>query len=332
MSLCGQCFNCTLHFNYHRLEYLITGTSVFLEGYTENRCNIIRLCRRNLYGQSLNALCERNIAVAQEFHLVHLTAIGRFYDGECLEGEAACCRPAHDGCIYLFILLHIAHVLIRVVVALVETLFADWVNSLCQRTFTEALPHTGAIYTFAVDIHPCLDTVEHITLLVVDGSVTANGNGEKQVTVLGNDIHKHGNHLLGTLVVGIVDIIVPRTDTGTGLPVLGLWTVGNTALYVPKESLLLRVIENLTHRYNLLLTFVLFCAGIVEMLKDIQTDGLVAAIERQYGIVKIQHIWIIVVDTLQHTVLELHLICLGRQAGTIAPSPLTVDSTAILPT
>ena len=115
---------------------------------------------------------------------------------------------------------------------------------------------------------------------------------------------------LVAIIVGHVDVIVPRTDAGAGLPVFFLWTIGNTALYVPKESLLLRVIENLTHRYYLLLTFVLFCAGIVEMLKDIQSDGLVAAIERQYGIVKIQHVWIIVVDTLQHTVLEFLLISL----------------------
>ena len=125
---------------------------------------------------------------------------------------------------------------------------------------------------------------------------------------------------------------MPVADTRTSLPVCGLWTVWNTTLYVPHHVALLLLCELFTSYDNLLLTIMQVCAVVVVVLENVLSHLVVTSIERHGCVVKVQHIRIVVVDKLKHTVLELLLIGGRRLTCTIDPIPLTVYCSAVFPT
>ena len=124
---------------------------------------------------------------------------------------------------------------------------------------------------------------------------------------------------------------MPTTDAGAGLPILFLHTVGDTAFHVPQHILLLVGIELLACDNHLRCTSVLLGTGIVVMSEDILAHIVVAAIEGHSRIVKVYHIGLIVVDTLQHTVLELQLILLRGKRCAITPFPLAMYGSRLTP-
>ena len=91
------------------------------------------------------------------------------------------------------------------------------------------------------------------------------------------------------------------------------------------------LLKHLTHHDHLLFASVLLCTRVVVVRKDVLTHGIVATVERQHCVVEIDHVGAEGVDTLQHTVLELHLILLRRQARTLAPVPLAMDVALTFP-
>ena len=67
------------------------------------------------------------------------------------------------------------------------------------------------------------------------------------------------------------------------------------------------------------------------MCQDVLAYLVVASVEGHGGVVEVEHVGLVVVDQLEHAVLELLLILLGGQAGAVAPVPLAVDGAAALP-
>ena len=63
-------------------------------------------------------------------------------------------------------------------------------------------------------------------------------------------------------------------------------------------------------------------AVIIVVSKDVETYLVIAAVERQHGIVEIDHVGLVGVDALQYAVLELTFEGLTGQRGTVLPIPL----------
>ena len=68
--------------------------------------------------------------------------------------------------------------------ALVEALGIDLNVGLGHRSLTELHPRTGAEDALAIDRHPRLEVVEHLRLLLIVGTVSPQGDAQKQVAVL----------------------------------------------------------------------------------------------------------------------------------------------------
>ena len=206
------------------------------EGNLEDGCNVVGLHAGQRHRQPVDGLGVAHLAMSQQQEALHLAAVVCRALAQALEGERLAGRPAHDGGIEHAVLLHVAHVGRRVVVALVEALGAQRVGGIGQRALAEGFPGTGAVDALRVDVHPRLDAGEDGLLLVVDGAVAAHRDREQQVAVLRDNVDQHVDHLLGTLVAIVavdVHVVVPRADAGAGLPVFVLYAVGYAALHVP---------------------------------------------------------------------------------------------------
>ena len=128
---------------------------------------------------------------------------------------------------------------------------------------------------------------------------------------------------------------MPAADAGAGLPGEVLTAVGDAALHVPEHGLLVGVVEDLAGDDHLRLTAVLLCAVVVEVFKDVEAILVVCVgrgtVEREHGVVEINHVGVVLVDALQDAVLELlHVRHRGR-ADAVAPAPLAVDCAPVAP-
>ena len=72
-------------------------------------------------------------------------------------------------------------------------------------------------------------------------------------------------------------------------------------------------------------------AVIIVVSQDVETYLVIAAVERQHGIVEIDHVGLVGVDALQYAVLELTFEGLTGQRGTVLPIPLRMGRTRLLP-
>ena len=106
---------------------------------------------------------------------------------------------------------------------------------------------------------------------------------------------------------------MPRTDARTGLPRQVLTAVWDATFHVPEQALLLVVVEDFSHHNDILLTVVGIGALVVVVRQDVIANLIVAVVERQDGVVEVDGTGMILVDALQHTVLELLLVGLRRQ-------------------
>ena len=105
--------------------------------------------------------------------------------GEGLHDILSCRRPGHDGGINKVLLCYISYICAGIVLTLVEALRCHAIDSLSQRTFTEALfPYACTIYTLTVYLHPRLDTIEYDLFLIVVCAIGTKGYRQQQISVL----------------------------------------------------------------------------------------------------------------------------------------------------
>ena len=105
--------------------------------------------------------------------------------GEGLHDILPCRRPGHDGGINKVLLCYIPYICAGIILSFVEALCRHAIDSLSQRTFTEALfPNASTIYTFTVYLHPRLDAVENDLFLIVVSAIGTKGYRQQQISVL----------------------------------------------------------------------------------------------------------------------------------------------------
>ena len=142
---------------------------------------------------------------------------------------------------------------------------------------------------------------------MVDGAVAFNGYAEQQVAVFRYDVHQHVYHLGGTLVAAVVVcalVVMPVADAGAGLPVFLLNPVGNAALHIPKHVVFLFCGKLFSCNHYIRYASVQAGTVVVIVRENVLSHGIVASVERHGRVVKIEYIGVVVVDKLQHTVLE----------------------------
>ena len=273
-----------------------------------------------LHLKALLRLTGLNLAVAQKPGTADALLEVRVLLCQRLDEKLAVLGPSHSGDVEVFLGLvetYVARVH-TVVLTLVEALRVYLDILLCHRTFAELHPGARAEDALAVLRHPCLQFVEEGSSLLVIGAVGTKRYVEQQVAVLGDDVHKLLHEVGGGAVAALVGacVVVPVADAVARLPGELHHLVGGTALHIPRESLLLVVVEYLAEDHAARVP-------VVDVGGNLEA-AVAQGIEGEHRDIEIDEVGIVAVDGIDGAVEEVGDELRRGRAGSAAPVPLAV--------